>query len=116
MKSAISKDGRDNHCWRLIGLGEIVEFTEKTFILCISRVKTPTSKRSVGGIFQSGGVESPPDSPVFQLAETSSLVLILDIYRRIVVEYYQLENGGSRTWREKRGESILWRSPSAAFR
>jgi hypothetical protein len=26
-------------------------------------VKTPTSNRSVGGLFQSGGADSPPDSP-----------------------------------------------------
>lgn len=37
------------------------------------KVNTSTSKRSVGGTFQSDGVESPPDFPMFQLAETSSL-------------------------------------------
>ncbi len=57
----------------LMLLPPIVLFFTINFILWISRVKTPTSKRSVGGIFQSGGVESPPDSPMFQLAETSSL-------------------------------------------
>lgn len=45
----------------------------------IQRVKTPASR---GGV-SSGGVDSLPESPIFQLAETSSLALASETLKRL---------------------------------
>ena len=55
----------------------MVNIEEKNLSWFFFWVKPPTSKRSVGGTFQSGGVDSPPDSPMFQLVGTSSLRFVV---------------------------------------